>query len=141
MFCFCICFGFSFWWGIRKRAVCEFFLKSPNLKKKHEIFHSFPRSPVVPSLQVTAPARGAAVAPVAAAPVVALAAALLLALLAALSDVGGEDALHGLAAEVDVAAGLYFFCGRGKKRGKRRGASERGPAGKENGRGREKKAT
>ena len=70
-----------------------------------------PLSPVVPRLQVAAPARGAAVAPFVAAPVVALAAALLLAPLAALAGVGGDRALHGLSAEVDVAGrySVFFF--------------------------------
>jgi hypothetical protein len=82
-------------------------LKNPMLRIMN--LSPSPLSPVVPRLQVAAPARGAAVAPFVAAPVVALAAALLLAPLAALAGVGGDRALHGLSAEVDVAGRYSVF--------------------------------
>ena len=86
-----------------------------------------PLSPVVPRLQVAAPARGAAVAPFVAAPVVALAAALLLAPLAALAGVGGDRALHGLSAEVDVAGRYSVFLEiKGGRNGRRKEMRVRG---------------
>lgn len=85
--------------------------------------------PVIPRLEVAAPARRAAVAALTAAPVVALAAALLLALDAALARVRGENALEGLPSEVDVAEMFFIVSFDGCAREKREGERERGGEG------------